>query len=542
MIKIVKDYVKPIRIVKECGGIINSAALLNNNESQVFLTAPECMRCVGKGYVILDFGKELCGGIRILSFRSKPMQKIRIRFGESVSETCAELGEKGACNDHSVRDFETVVPSLSDQEWGKTGFRFVRIDFLSEEEYNLINVYAVSYHRDLSFIGKFECDDDLVNKIYETAKYTVFLTMQEHLWEGVKRDRLIWIGDMHPQVNAILDLIGNDECIENAIELSVEHSPMPCWLGNIPTYSFWLIQILHDYLMKVGNKDFVLKYLEYIESVVKQLDACVAQDGKIDYDAIDVYHGNGYFLDWPSNNHKDAEAGNAYMFICSLAKLENIYAVLGKKTPHEVLALKEKIKKRKYGDLTKKQVLALGFLSGEISKEEAGEKIALGGAKGFTTFLSYFLFKTLSDCDKTDTALQILKQYYGAMVDRGATTFWEDFDYEWLKDSGRIDEPTSDGLKDLHGDCGAFCYKGFRHSLCHGWSAGPVHFLTEEVLGVKILDAGCKKIKIEPKLGNLDWCRGEFPTPYGVIKISNEKKDGKVVTVVDAPKEIEIVR
>ncbi len=27
--------------------------------------------------------------------------------------------------------------------------------------------------------------------------------MQEFLWDGIKRDRLVWLGDMHPEVSVI---------------------------------------------------------------------------------------------------------------------------------------------------------------------------------------------------------------------------------------------------------------------------------------------------------------------------------------------------
>jgi hypothetical protein len=33
------------------------------------------------------------------------------------------------------------------------------------------------------------------------------------------------------------------------------------------------------------------------------------------------------------------------------------------------------------------------------------------------------------------------------------------------------------GKKDLHGDFGAHCYVGFRHSFCHGWAGGPTAWL-----------------------------------------------------------------
>ena len=77
----------------------------------------------------------------------------------------------------------------------------------------------------------------------------------------------------------------------------------------------------------------------------------------------------------------------------------------------------------------------------------------------------------------------------------GATTFWEDFDVDWMKDAARIDELPKEGQIDVHGAYGRFCYKGYRHSLCHGWASGVTPWLSENVLGVKILEPGCKKSK-----------------------------------------------
>ena len=102
-----------------------------------------------------------------------------------------------------------------------------------------------------------------------------------------------------------------------------------------------------------------------------------------------------------------------------------------------------------------------------------------GGAKGMSTFMSYYILKAVASFDKS-AAISMLKQYYGGMLERGATTFWEDFDIDWLDGSGRIDCLPKDGEKDIHGDYGAYCYKGFRHSLCHGWSAGIIQFIQEE--------------------------------------------------------------
>lgn len=74
-----------------------------------------------------------------------------------------------------------------------------------------------------------------------------------------------------------------------------------------------------------------------------------------------------------------------------------------------------------------------------------------------------------------------LTTLYGAMLKCGATTFFEDFDITWVEKSCRIDRYPKENERDIHGDFGAFCYKGFRHSLCHGWAAGVLAFIKEEI-------------------------------------------------------------
>ena len=57
------------------------------------------------------------------------------------------------------------------------------------------------------------------------------------------------------------------------------------------------------------------------------------------------------------------------------------------------------------------------------------------------------------------------------------------------------------------------------------------------------MEAGCRKVKIEPHLGDLEWAEGAYPTPYGIIRVEHRKmKDGSIDTRIDAPREIEIYR
>ena len=50
--------------------------------------------------------------------------------------------------------------------------------------------------RDIPYLGSFTCDDPLLNNIWKTAAWTVHLNMQNYLWDGIKRDRLAWQGDL----------------------------------------------------------------------------------------------------------------------------------------------------------------------------------------------------------------------------------------------------------------------------------------------------------------------------------------------------------
>ena len=134
-----------------------------------------------------------------------------------------------------------------------------------------------------------------------------------------------------------------------------------------------------------------------------------------------------------------------------------------------------------------------------------------------------------------------MSDYWGAMLDLRATTFWEDLDYNDVAKAGRIDGFVPEGTYDIHADGGAYCYKGLRLSLCHGWASGATPWLSENVLGVRILEPGCRKVKIEPHLGDLEWAKGTYPTPYGEISVSHVRQsDGTIATEVDAPKEVEI--
>ena len=543
-------YENAIKIIYQEGQIENSETLLKNKTLQIGLQERELCIIRGKASFILDFGKELSGGARILTYSVEGSKTVRLRFGESVGETCAELknGEAGfgATNDHSIRDFKVDLQSFSDMTFGQTGYRFLRVDTLSENTIITIKTVVAAVDTDTrEEIGTFECDDSLVNDIWSTAAYTIRLCLQNgYIWDGVKRDRLVWIGDLYPEALALHYLFGEAKETINCLDFSMDQAPLPEFINRMPTYSLWWILCLNEAYRVSGDKEKFKKYISYVKGIVEQIVApCVDKNGRVSY--------SFNFIDWPScylegetdTEKKEVErcAGVAYLTKFALKAAKEILSLYEEDCSYidELIA---RIDQNKYEINVYKQIAALGVFSGDAN-ESMKKTLISNGAKGLSTFQSYFILGAVASFGEYESALSMMKEYYGGMLSVGATTFWEDFDLEWLKGSGRLDEMPRDGVKDIHGDFGNFCYASYRHSFCHGWSAGVIPYLIETVAGVKTLEKGMKKLQIKPNLSGLKHVKATVPTPYGVVSIEHELlESGEVKTQVVAPKEIEIVR
>ena len=79
------------------------------------------------------------------------------------------------------------------------------------------SVLAVSESSGSIAVGNFYCSDERLNRIYQTAVRTVSLCMQEYLWDGIKRDRLVRVGDMHPKVSVITAMFGTADFTAAAV-------------------------------------------------------------------------------------------------------------------------------------------------------------------------------------------------------------------------------------------------------------------------------------------------------------------------------------
>ncbi len=111
---------------------------------------------------------------------------------------------------------------------GSSGFRFVRIDNVDASiPVELSQVGANLTLRDVPHIGSF------------------------------KRDHLVWLGDMHPEVSVINSVFGYNEVVPNSVDMTRDVTPVSEWMNGISSYSMWWILIHEESYLHHGKLDYL---------------------------------------------------------------------------------------------------------------------------------------------------------------------------------------------------------------------------------------------------------------------------------------------
>lgn len=522
--KRVREYLPVVRVVASsgCEGV---SGVVGNREVHIcfggaYPVEPFTMK--PGDWLVVDFGIELHGGIRILSSHSSG--NVRLRFGESVSEAMGQPDQ-----DHAMHDTVIQVPRYGMVEYGNTAFRFVRIDCVGVDNDKPVlyipNLLAVAIYSDIPRMGAFRSSDERLNRIWDTAVYTVQLNMQDLVYDGAKRDRVPWAGDLGPETSAILSVFQDVTPLTHTFDFMREHTPLPMWMNGFITYSIWYLICQRDLYVQTGDMNYLLGQKDYLLELTRQLAVYVDP-----ITGAEKLEGER-FLDWPSSENLPGVHAGLHGLLywglkCSCQLLQAMEVDC-----REFLAILSKMEGYVPDCNGCKSAAALMTVSGHSDQRATLRQDML---KGISVFCGNYVIEALS----TAESLEIVRKYWGGMLDFGATTFWEDFDLDWLKEATPIDQLPVPGKKDLHADFGSYCYKGLRHSFCHGWSSGAAAFLSKRLLGVRFLQPGGGKVQIVPDLGDLDFVEGCYPTPYGPIQVRAERGAKPVFTV---PAQVEVV-
>lgn len=116
--------------------------------------------------------------------------------------------------------------------------------------------------------------------------------------------------------------------------------------------------------------------------------------------------------------------------------------------------------------------------------------------------MRFYELEALCAMGEQDYVLREMKNYWGGMLQLGATSFWEEYN------------PTKKGVEHY-----AMYGRTFGKSLCHAWGASPIYLLGKYYLGVKPTGPGYSTYSIDPELGGLQWMEGTVPVPGGNIEL-----------------------
>ena len=112
-----------------------------------------------------------------------------------------------------------------------------------------------------------------------------------------------------------------------------------------------------------------------------------------------------------------------------------------------------------------------------------------------TPYFQFFELDMLAACGRLDQVMEQLRTYWGGMLERGAVTFWEEFD----------PAVTGTAQYDMYGD-------RYGKSLCHAWAASPIYLLGRYFVGLRREGSG---FVVEPQLEYFQALDCAFPVDGG---------------------------
>jgi hypothetical protein len=122
-----------------------------------------------------------------------------------------------------------------------------------------------------------------------------------------------------------------------------------------------------------------------------------------------------------------------------------------------------------------------------------------------TPYFGMYILEALTQMGKQDKALEMIRDYWGTMIQAGATTTWEEWHPSWQLPTGAL-PPQYEPFK---------AWSGL--SLIQPAGSGPAQWLLSEIVGIKPESPGFNTIRIEPNLLDLKFAKGSVASPLGAI-------------------------
>lgn len=474
--------------------------------------------------ILVDFGKETFGFVKLHNLKGKG--KLSVYYGESPEEAldtqyCETLDYFDINN--SSQDFTTP---------DSKAFRYIYIE--KDKDLSFDKVSMLYEYLPLEYRGSFRCNDELINRIWDVSAYTMHLTSREFFIDGIKRDRWIWSGDAYQSYLMNYYLFFDSPSVTRTMLNLRGKDPVTSHANTIMDYTFYWFMGVYDYLQYTGDTHFVRQFYPRMQSL---MDFCLSRRNS--NGMMEGLAGDWVFIDWADfKMSKSGEVSIEQLLFCrsleTMALCAKIMNDPENEKKYSALAsdLRKKlftafwsadkgafIHNRENGKMSEQvtpytNMFAVLFEYLDNEKTEAVKKNVLlnpDALKITTPYMRFYELEALCALGEHGHVLKEIRDYWGGMLDLGATSFWEKYN------------PNEKGTEHL-----AMYGRPYGKSLCHAWGASPIYLLGKYYIGVKPEKEGYKEFSIHPVLGDLGWMEGAVPTPNGDIKVYMDKNRIKV--------------
>jgi hypothetical protein len=478
-------------------------------------------------YLVLDFGKECTGRIRVVSASPAPM-RLEVQYGESVEEALSNpyLGA-------NVID----VPPYGTAYGPKSAFAYAVVRFLGGPSPLRLKAVDVDYiYYPVKQSGSFESSDPVVNKIWQVGAYTAHLCMQDAVWDGPKRDRLCLAGGLDISERVISSVFGDRFLLDKSLKglIADAGNPVNKDINGIPGYSALWVMCEADYFRHTGDIAHLRSVQQQLQSLMEYLAAQFDEKG-----VFKNSNNHTTFIDWSPDLDGDSTESRrvtAMEILRAFSEGAWLLEQAGDSAPAQKFqALAEKLradalnnsldpKTNTFGGRWQTNAMAVyAGLADEVRLKSVWDNILSQRYQfNVTPHLNFFAISAMAEAGRRTEALDWLSEYWGGMLRQDTTTFWEGYDPRWSKEHFHAHLQTDHG-------------EGYFVSLCHGWSSGATAWLMEQVLGIQPIAAGFARVNIRPDLCGLDWARGTEPCPQGLIKVDYRQDKGDFKASIDIP-------
>lgn len=435
--------------------------------------------------VLYEFETELTAVIKI-TFKNNTYRPITVCCGESAEEA---LDQKHC--------YYSWTP---DPKTGKTPCSALRFIFIPDCVSGELDVCAIHQYVDIPVRAKFNCDDELLNKIWSVAEHTFRLCSGIFFIDGVKRDKWIWSGDAYQSLFVNQYLMADPDINRRTLFALRGNDPMATHINTILDYSlYWILGVKAHYDAYADItfiKQIYPKMCSLMEFCEKQLD----ENGFI------IGRENDWvFIDWADFDREGPLCAEQILYCACFRTMSEIAMILGEKY-HSFNKRYEELKDKItdfYWDKGQGAFID-SFVSGkkhitrhanifailfDIADEGQKKEIVTNVLESpkvpaiTTPYFKFYEMDVLCKMGYYDEVLKQIKSYWGGMIERGAVTFWEEYDPEVPQEE----------QYDMYGD-------KFGKSLCHAWSASPIYLLAKYFAGFNITDPTDGKYELKPHL------------------------------------------